>query len=88
MYTTTVSTKGWVVIPKALRDKYGLEKGKRVQVVDYGGILALMPAPDDQVEALNGMLAGGPSLIADLLAERAQERVREEGMHEKDLRSG
>jgi AbrB family looped-hinge helix DNA binding protein len=82
MYTTTVSTKGWVVIPKALREKYGLGKGKRVQVVDYGGLLALMPVPDDPVEALHGMLAGGPSLTADLLAEREHERRREEGTHE------
>ena len=78
MYTVTVSTKGWVVIPKDLREKYRLKKGTRVQVVDYGNVLALVPLPDDPVEALHGMLEGGPSLTADLLAERAQERVREE----------
>ena len=30
MYTLTVSAKGWVVIPKDLREKYGLEKGTQV----------------------------------------------------------
>ena len=78
MYTATVSTKGWVVIPKDLRDKYRLKKGTRIQVVDYGNVLALVPLPDDPIDALHGMLAGGPSLTADLLAERARERVREE----------
>ena len=78
MYTVTVSTKGWVVIPKDLREKYRLKKGTRVQVVDYGGVLALVPLPDDPVDALHGMLEGGPSLTADLLTERARERVREE----------
>ena len=82
MNTTTVSTKGWVVIPKDLRDKYGLKKGTRVQVMDYGDLLALIPLPDDPVEALHGMLRGGPSLTADLLAERARERAQEERRHE------
>ena len=79
MYTAKVSTKGWVVIPKDLRDKYGLKKGSQVQVVDYGEGLILIPLPDDPAEALHGMLEGGPSLTADLLAERARERTREEG---------
>jgi len=78
MYTAKVSAKGWVVIPKPLREKYGLKKGTQVQVVDYGSVLALMPLPDDPVEVLHGMLAGGPPLTAELLAERAQEQAREE----------
>ena len=79
MYTAKVSTKGWVVIPKDLREKYGLRKGTLVQVVDYGKVLALIPLPDDPAEALHGMLEGGSSLTTDLLIERAQERTREEG---------
>lgn len=82
MYTAKVSTKGWVVIPKKLRDKYGLKKGTRVQVLDYNGILVLVPLPDDPVAALHGLLQGGPSLTEDLLAERARERAREEARHE------
>jgi AbrB family looped-hinge helix DNA binding protein len=78
MNTVKVSTKGWVVIPKALREKYGLKQGTQVQVVDYGQVLALVPLPDDPVEALHGMLEDGPALTKDLLAERAQERAREE----------
>ena len=78
MYTAKVSAKGWIVIPKGLREKYGLKKGTSVQVVDYGEILALVPLPEDPVEALHGMLEDGPSLTADLLAERGRERVREE----------
>jgi AbrB family looped-hinge helix DNA binding protein len=82
MNTVKVSTKGWVVIPKPLREKYGLEKGSHVQVVDYGHVLALVPLPDDPVEALHGMLEGGPSLTKDLLIERARERAREENRGE------
>jgi len=73
MYTAKVSTKGWVVIPKELREKYGLRKGTQVQVVDYNDVLALVPLPDDPVRALHGLLEEGPSLTKDLMAERARE---------------
>lgn len=78
MYTAKVSTKGRVVIPRNLRVKYGLKKGTRVRVVDYGDLIALVPLPDDLVEALHGMLEGRPSLTSYLLAERALERAQEE----------
>ncbi len=82
MHTAKVSSKGWVVIPKDLREKYELKKGTRVQVVDYDNLLVLVPLPDDPVEALHGMLEGGPSLTADLLVERARERAREKTCRE------
>ncbi|MGD9406373.1 MAG: AbrB/MazE/SpoVT family DNA-binding domain-containing protein [Anaerolineae bacterium] len=78
MHTTTVSAKGWVVIPKPIRDKHGLKKGSRVQVLDYGEILAIVPIPDDPIQALHGMFEGEPSLTTELLAERELERAREE----------
>jgi AbrB family looped-hinge helix DNA binding protein len=86
MYTAKVSARGWIVIPKPLREKYGLEKGSQVQVVDHGGVMALVPLPADPVEALHGMLAEDPSLTEDLLAERARERAREESRGDRTLR--
>ena len=88
MYTATVSQKGWIVIPKQLRDKYGLRKGTRVQVIDRGHNLALVPVPDDPVAALCGMLADGPSLTEDLLMERARDRTTEESRVGPGLRPG
>jgi len=82
MYTAKVSAKGWVVIPRDLREKYGLKNGSHVRVVEYGDILALVPLPNDLVDTLHGFLEGGPSLTADLLAERAHERTREESRGE------
>jgi AbrB family looped-hinge helix DNA binding protein len=78
MYTVTVSAKGWVVIPKPIRERHGLKKGSRVQVVDYGHMLAIVPLPDDPIGALHGMLKDGPSLTKDLLAEHARDRAQEE----------
>jgi AbrB family looped-hinge helix DNA binding protein len=78
MNEAIVSTKGWVVIPKVYRQKYNLRPGSRVQIVDYGAGLSIVPLPDNPVDALQGLLARGPSLTADLLAERRKEREKEE----------
>ena len=78
MTTTKVSSKGWVVIPKPLRDKFGLTPGKLVKVAAYGGVLTVIPQPEDPVQALHGMFEDGPSLTEDLLAERARDRAKEE----------
>ena len=68
MTTSTVSGKGWVVIPKELREKYRIKKGDRVHFVDYGGVIALMPSSSDPVRESRGLLKGGASLTEVLLA--------------------
>jgi AbrB family looped-hinge helix DNA binding protein len=74
MTQLTISTKGWVVIPAELREKYRLQPGAQVRVVDYGGVLALVPALDDPVTQAKGLVKAKRSLTKALLAERAQER--------------
>lgn len=69
----TLSQKGWVVIPAALREKYGLKPGTHVQVVDYGGILALVPTYQDPITAGAGLLKGDDSLTAAIVAEHRRE---------------
>jgi AbrB family looped-hinge helix DNA binding protein len=78
MYTAKVSSKGWVVIPKDLREKYGIRGGTRVQVVEYGDVLALVPVPQNPAKALYGLLQDGPSLTAELLQQRTRDRARED----------
>jgi AbrB family looped-hinge helix DNA binding protein len=75
--TVTVSEKGWVVIPAELRRKHKLHPGTEVQVVDYGGVLALVPKLSDPVHQAAGMLKGPKSLRRALLAEHRAERRRE-----------
>jgi len=70
MATSTVSGKGWVVIPKELREKYRIKKGDRVHFVDYGGVIALVPSSRDPVRESRGLLKGGASLTEVLLALR------------------
>ena len=77
MTVLTISSKGWVVIPAELRRKYDLGPGSRVMLVDYGGVLALVPALDDPVKQARRMLAGEGSFTQALLDERAKEWARE-----------
>ena len=51
----TVSFKGSVVIPADLRRKHDLEPGARIMLVDYGGVLALVPALEHPVEQAQGL---------------------------------
>ncbi len=76
MATAKVSEKGWVVIPVEYRRRYGLKPGDTVNVVDYGGVLALVPSLQDPVDQARGMHSGA-SLTRSLLEERARERQRE-----------
>lgn len=74
----TISNKGWVVIPAEYRKKYNLHPGAKVVIVDYGGVLAIVPAVKDPVKAGYGFLKGGPSLTESLKADRELEKKREE----------
>ena len=72
-----VSSKGWVVIPAELRRKYGLKPKSEVKVVDYGGVLALVPLKANPIEEGAGLLSGDPSLTTVLVEEHRKEMDRE-----------
>ena len=73
---TTVSSKGSVVIPAAWRKRYGIVPGSFVDLEDRSGEIVIRLRSPAYKQA-RGMLSEGPSLTADLLAERARERERE-----------
>ena len=75
MASVTVSQKGWVVIPAELRRKYQLTTGSQVVVVDYGGVLSLVPPLKQPVDEARGMLEADSSLTGALLDEHARERA-------------
>ena len=77
MPTVTVSSKGWVVIPADYRKKYQVHPGSRVEIVDYGGGMSLVPVFAAPLRDAQGLLKGQRSLTGALLRERARERKRE-----------
>jgi AbrB family looped-hinge helix DNA binding protein len=77
MSIAKISSKGWMVIPAELRKKYKLESGQYIRVVDYGGVLCLVPQLQDPIEEGMGSLQRGPSLVDALLETRRQDKARE-----------
>lgn len=78
MAIVTVSQKGWVVIPADLRNKYHWRTGDRVKVVDYGGVVSLVPVlRDPDSEAMGALRTRGRSLLKGLRRARREERRRE-----------
>jgi AbrB family looped-hinge helix DNA binding protein len=69
------------VIPSALREKYGIKKGTRVEFVEEGGKIVLLPQTMEQFDhALNRVRRRlkGIDLISALEQERGSERKRED----------
>ncbi len=77
MKTTTVSDKGWIVIPNDIRQKYKLKKGDKVNIVDYGGIIAVIPSSKDVINESAGMFKSEKSLLKLLLDNRKEDIERE-----------
>ncbi len=78
-YRTTVSSKGQVVIPAELRERFGLRKGARAVWREQKGQLVLTPI-DRIIEEVRGFLKprpGEPSMFEELFLERQRERERE-----------
>lgn len=73
----TISNKGWVVIPAEYRKKYNLRAGTKVVIVDYGGVLAIVPAVKDPIKQGKGFLKGASSMATDLKKDRELEKKRD-----------
>jgi AbrB family looped-hinge helix DNA binding protein len=78
---TTVSSKGQMVIPAAIRESMGIEPGTRVSLRLEGARLILEPqtlaAKLRIIDELCGLTAGGPSGCDMLLEDRRREREME-----------
>jgi len=79
---TRATEKGQIVIPAALRKKFGIKKGTRIQVSEKDDQIILTPLTPQiirqKIEKLYGSLKAGPSLTKELESERARDRQKEE----------
>ncbi|MCL5072793.1 MAG: AbrB/MazE/SpoVT family DNA-binding domain-containing protein [Actinobacteria bacterium] len=74
MGISILSKKGWVVIPNEIRQKYGLKKGDKVNIVEYGGVISIIPIPRDVIKETEGLFKGSSSLTEALLKEREKDK--------------
>lgn len=78
---TTVSTKGQVVIPKLLRERYQLEPGTRLRVEDRGDSIVLRPLDARRKYTVDDLLAlpryyEGPPISLEEMDERLEDELR------------
>jgi AbrB family looped-hinge helix DNA binding protein len=68
MNTVTVSPKFQVVIPKGVREKFGLKAGARLEILEYGNRIELIPLRP--IKKMRGFLNG-----IDTNVDREQDRA-------------
>ena len=73
---TYATVKGQVVIPAALRRKYGIKKGTKLIVTDTGDGIVLKPVTEQYLKNLQGSLKGKGGLKV-LVEERSKDRKKE-----------
>lgn len=78
MDTSNVTTKGQLVIPARIRRHFGIKAGTRVRFIERGEEIVLQPVTSTTIRNLCGILKSETPVTAELLAERARDREREE----------
>ena len=78
---TRATVKGQIVIPAALRRKYGIKKGTRIEIYEEKGGIVLQPITleyvEEQIKKLRGSFKGS-GLLETLVATRSLEKEKEE----------
>ncbi len=75
-HTTTISTKGQLVIPAEIREALHIKPGTRFAVLREGNRIILRPVDKHFLDELCGITAGGPSMTEMLLEDRRKEDKR------------
>ena len=76
---TTISSKGQIAIPKAVRERLNLKAGTEISIDVQGQALVLKRLVRNHPDwhTMRGMLRGGAYLLSDLTNDRASEITRD-----------
>jgi AbrB family looped-hinge helix DNA binding protein len=83
-----MSYKGQVVIPKQLRDKYGLKPEQNIRVTEIDGHIAIIPLFDDPIKDTRGILKKTHPTITTSAEELIKEYREEERALESQREAG
>lgn len=72
---STVTVRGETTIPAAIRRRYNIKAKTKLEWIDDGHIITVMPIPQDPVKALRGRFKDA-NLLEKLLESRKEERKR------------
>ena len=76
-HTSKVTTKGQIVIPKKIREKYGIGPSTAIRWIEKSEGILMVPDQQDPVETAKGMFAGA-ELLQSYMEEKKAEKEREE----------
>ena len=71
------STKGQIVLPAGIREKYDIRPGRELELTDMGTHLCLSVAYSRPTREVRGLLKGETSLTHALVEARRRDRARE-----------
>jgi AbrB family looped-hinge helix DNA binding protein len=79
MTKTTISSKGQIAIPKALRERLNLKAGTEISIDVQGEAMVMKRLVRNHPDwrTMRGMLRGGGDLLSDLTTDRAAEIARD-----------
>ncbi|MEO1020950.1 MAG: AbrB/MazE/SpoVT family DNA-binding domain-containing protein [Bacteroidota bacterium] len=79
---STITKKGQIVIPSAIRKKMGITPGTKIHIEEEGNTIVLKPITKEYISDLKGLLKpekGEKSALNLLMEERKADRTRENG---------
>ena len=76
MDTTTVTSKGQIVIPARIRKRYKIDKGTKICFMERGGELALRPVTAETIRRAMGSVKTGGKALRALMDEKKREKRR------------
>jgi AbrB family looped-hinge helix DNA binding protein len=72
---STVTVRGQTAIPAAIRRRYNIKAKTKIEWIDDGHTITVMPIPQDPIKALKGRYKN-IDLLQALLKSRKEERKR------------
>lgn len=78
METSILTSKGQLLIPKRLRNKYGIMPGAKVIFEETDGGVVIRPINEQYFKSFRGLLSSTGKLKEDMKAFKAEEKKNEE----------
>lgn len=71
--TVTISVRGQMVMPAEIRRRYGITPRSKVELIDLGNEIIIVPIPKKSFSASRGMLKGVSSKYAIQLRKKERD---------------
>jgi AbrB family looped-hinge helix DNA binding protein len=78
--TSKVTTKGQIVIPKKIREKYGIQPSTSIRWIERKEGILMVPDSEDPIIAARGMLKGSGVLKAYMLEKGSEKKMEEKSL--------